>query len=143
MNKKFLIFVLVIAALVFVAFFSRSRFQTTQTPAISPTPPINLRNAMLVIDYGENNPTNYSSEITESSTAFSLLKDIAERENINLVTQQYDFGEFVKSINGKESTTEMTWIYYVNGESGTVAADQIKINPGDTVEWKYIPPTEE
>ena len=39
-------------------------------------------------------------------------------------------------------SAQMAWIYHVNGESGTIAADKMKVNPGDTVEWKYIPPSE-
>ena len=95
---------------------------------------------MLVVDYGEGDPVVYSIEIAEGSTAFSLLKNITEKENISLETQQYDFGVFVKSIGGKESSAEMAWIYFVNGEAGTIAADQMNINPGDSVEWRFIKP---
>jgi hypothetical protein len=34
----------------------------------------------------------------------------------------------------------MAWIYFVNDESGQIAADQYQLAPGDIVEWKYIKP---
>ena len=140
MNKKFFLFVLAAAGVILTAFFLVPKSQLVQTPEVSPTPEINLQSAMLVIDYGEDNPAAFPIEVTDNSTAFSLLKNISEKESIPLETQQYDFGIFVKSIGGYESSAEMSWIYFVNGESGTIAADQMKVNPGDTVEWRYVIP---
>lgn len=142
MNKKFFLFVLAAATVILTAFFLTPKSQPTPPPETS-TPSVNLQSAIFAIDYGESQLSTYSIEVTEDSTAFSLLKNISEKENIPLKTQQYDFGIFVKSIGGYESSAEMSWIYFVNGESGTIAADQMKVNPGDTVEWKYIPPSEE
>jgi len=140
MNKKFFLFVLAAAGVILTAFFLVPKYKPPQSPQVTPTPEANLQSAMLVVDYGEGDPVVYSIEIAEGSTAFSLLKNITEKENISLETQQYDFGVFVKSIGGKESSAEMAWIYFVNGEAGTIAADQMKINPGDSVEWRYIKP---
>ena len=36
----------------------------------------------------------------------TVWKNITAKENISLETQQYDFGVFVKSIGGKESSAE-------------------------------------
>ncbi|OGM04499.1 hypothetical protein A2715_01240 [Candidatus Woesebacteria bacterium RIFCSPHIGHO2_01_FULL_39_32] len=143
MNKKFFLFVLAAAGVILTAFFLIPKYQPTQLPVATPTPEISLKSATLVIDYGEDNPSTYSIELTNDSTALSVLKSISEKENVPLETQQYDFGVFVKSIGGKASSAETAWIYFVNGESGTIAADQMKINPADTVEWKYILLSEE
>lgn len=95
----------------------------------------------LTLDFGDENTTSYTIPFTQNSTAFGVLKETSEKENIPLETQQYDFGVFVKSIDGHKGSAEMAWIYFVNGESGQVAADQHELNPGDVVEWKYIEPS--
>ena len=59
---------------------------------------------------------------------------------IPIETERYDFGVFVKSIEGRLSTAERAWIYFVNGESGQVGADQYQIYPGDVVTWRYVEP---
>jgi len=99
-----------------------------------------LSQTELKIDYGDKNVTSYQVCLPDSYSAFDSLKSVAENNDIILETQQYDFGIFVKSIDGYESTAEMSWIYFVNGESGQVAADQHILNAGDTIEWKYIKP---
>src|SRR3989344_7457034 len=139
MNKKFFLFILAASAVFLTAFFLIPGLKV-QTPPPPTKSAANLESAMIVINYGENDTSSDSIEVDEKSTAFSLLNNFAERENIPLETQQYDFGVFVKSVNGKESTPEMAWIYFVNGQSGQIAADQMKIKPGDTVEWKFIKP---
>ena len=103
--------------------------------------PLKTDSVLLVINYGEDNISTYSVDFESGKTVLSLLKDITEKENITLETKQYDFGIFVESINGKKSTNETAWIYFVNGESGQIAADQQQVNSGDIVEWKYIKPS--
>lgn len=143
MNKKFFLFILAASAFLLAVLLLITKNQSVQAPPSPPTTDANLQSAMLVIDYGEGNSSSYNLGVDEKSTAFSLLSEFAEKENVSLETQQYDFGVFVKSVGGKESSAEAAWIYYVNGQSGQVAADLMKVNPGDTVEWKYVPPTEE
>jgi len=143
MSKKFFFFILAAAGVIFTAFLLISKYKIINTPEVSPTPQVNSQNATLVINYGGGNTSTYNPDVVGDSTVFSLLKTISEKENILLETQQYDFGVFVKTIGSKESGSNMAWIYFVNGESGTIAADQMKVNPGDTIEWKYTPPSEE
>ena len=76
-------------------------------------------------------------------TAYDLLK-MAESEGlVETEVEEYDFGVFVKAINGLKSSKDKAWIYFVNGESAQIAADQLVLKPGDLVEWKYISPSEE
>jgi hypothetical protein len=142
MNKKFLIFVLAAAGIIFLSSFYIPKSEDLPEQAVS-TNEIQIQSVLLVIDYGEGNVSSYNLEVENEITAFDLLKNTTDKENIPLETQQYDFGVFVKSVNGLESTAEKAWIYFVNNESGTIAADQQKVNPGDVVEWKYITPSEE
>lgn len=111
---------------------------------VSPTPVIEVENqARLIIYYDEGLTDSYQYIFKEEKSAFDMLKEIAQQEDISIETQQYDFGVFVKSIGGFESSSEMAWIYFVNGESATVAADQYKLKDDDLVEWKYIVPESE
>lgn len=73
-------------------------------------------------------------------TVYDALTRLTEENNIEIETQQYDFGVFVESIDGYENTGERAWIYFVNSESGSVAADKHELSPGDLVEWRYIEP---
>lgn len=94
----------------------------------------------LVIDFGNTEVKSFETTVNNDSTAFSALKDVAEKEDIVLETIEYDFGVFVKKVGTFESSAEKSWIYYVNGASGQIAADQQKIKSGDKVEWKYEVP---
>ena|SRR5450759_5269484 len=76
-----------------------------------------------------------------AQNAFQALSEAAKKKNLELKTKQYDFGVFVEQIGTIANTKEKSWIYFVNGKSGTVAADKQSLKAGDTVEWKYITPT--
>ncbi len=91
----------------------------------------------LTIDFGNKDIKNYDLTIGPEDTAFSVLKTITEKEKIILQVKQYDFGVFVEKIGDFESTSKKSWIYYINGESGQIAADQQKLKNSDKVEWKY------
>jgi hypothetical protein len=95
----------------------------------------------LKIDAGEGISSSYILNTEEGQTAFSLLEKAEKLDEIVIETTEYEFGIFVDSINGFESSEDLAWIYFVNGQSGNVAADQYFLNPGDIVEWKYIEPT--
>lgn len=94
----------------------------------------------LILDFGNKEIKSFDLIVGSEDTAFSVLKTTAEKENINLEVKQYDFGVFVKKIGDFESTAKKSWIYYVNNESGQIAADQQKLKNGDKVEWKYETP---
>jgi len=97
----------------------------------------------VAIIFADDNKFELSKEFNSEQTAYSLLESIASENSLELKTQQYDFGVFIKSIDDFESGADKAWIYFVNGESGQIAADQYKVKPGDNVEWKYITPSGE
>jgi len=139
-NRNNLLLALLIG-IVLLAFFYLAR-PNISTPG-EPVPSQNeVSNATISLDFGDENQISKALPLDDNSTAFSLLNDLAQSESLDLETRQYDFGIFVKAITGYESSAEKAWIYYVNGESGQVAADQKKINSNDLVEWKYIEPDE-
>lgn len=115
----------------------------TKLQEVSAPTSIEVSQATITLDFGDGKVINDKLETDESTTAYSALIKLAENNNLELKTKQYDFGVFVESINGLKSGADMAWIYFVNGESGQVAADQMEVNPGDKVEWKYIKPSGE
>lgn len=138
MKKKLLYIIPILLLVVFGAiFFKPSNSNLNPTASVEQEVPENIE---LIIDYGNGNSSSHSLNTSGEETAFSILEKIAKEEKIALNTQQYDFGIFVKAIGEKESSAEMAWIYFVNGESGQVAADQYQLKAGDKVEWKYIAP---
>lgn len=150
MKKKstILFFIAVILAAGWWTFGKKNlNYQQTDQPVYEEYKEQEIR---LVLDFGEgliatysgipiNNLGNANGE-EASMSAFGLLRKTAEKENFKIETEQYDFGIFVKSIAGRESSAEKAWIYFVNGEAGNVAASEYKLNEGDVVEWKYIKP---
>jgi len=143
MNKKFFLFILAATGVVILSAFNAPKFIDFPAQQTSQVSQPGIESAVLLIDYGENNVSTYSLDVEDDTTAFSLLVKVTQKENISLETKEYDFGVFVESINGVVGTSEMAWIYFVNGRSGQIAADQQKVSPGDTVEWRYIAPNGE
>ncbi len=91
----------------------------------------------LIIDDGES---VVEFESLEARTALELLRKGVEVNELEMMVKEYDFGSMVESINGLINTKDKAWIYYVNGESATVGADQYELNDGDEIEWKYTKP---
>lgn len=65
-------------------------------------------------------------------TALAILQTKAQIE-----TQESSLGTFVTSINGVANSEDHFWIYYINGEMGTVGADQYQTLATDKIEWRY------
>ena len=105
-----------------------------------PTTEISQTQAVFIINYGDGNLVTTSFVPRPGQTVFEALREVSEEKDIVLETQQYDFGVFVKAIGGYQSSAEMAWIYFINGNSGQVAADNQVITNGDLVEWKYVKP---
>jgi hypothetical protein len=154
MNKvKTLLITILIVFLGFMAiwfsFFARFKTSpsTTNTPSSGQESPtdVSQNKVYLTIDFANGNEISYKKDLNPESSlsVFDLLKAGLDTNQIPYETKSYDFGIFVKSINGLESGTDKSWIYFVNGQGGQVAADQYNLKPKDVVEWKYITPTVE
>jgi hypothetical protein len=94
-----------------------------------------IENNQSAIKQGEANSIISSYEFTAASsgeTPFSLLNDSEKVEY-----DEYDFGVFVTSINGQASNNDNFWAVYVNGELAQQASDQIELDVGDRVEWRW------
>ena len=131
---------------IFVFLFSTPSFQQfadTDTAAVKEkpsTPVLGEKDDDLVISYVLNfGDDKIQKELVmdPGSTVFSSLEKFVEEQDLDLKTKTYDFGVFVEGIGDYLSDSKKTWIYYVNDEVGQVAADQLELSEGDSVEWKY------
>lgn len=141
-NKFPLIILLLVIILFAVPALTRDNNTSQPTPSPLSQEVNNAEMIVTEIDFGDAEPVQITLEET-SHTAFSALQKAVEAMEYDLQTQQYDFGVMVQSINVYESSAEKAWIYYVNGESGMIAADQMQLQPGDTVSWRYVEPSAE
>ncbi len=96
---------------------------------------------LYAINKGEGDVVSYQIILSENSTAFSLLEELAKREKFKIEFTIYkEMGVLVESIDGvRNGTDNKYWQYWVNGELPMVAADKKEIKGGDKVEWKFAP----
>lgn len=143
MNKKYMLFLIVLVSMGIILFLNQDRKDTGQLKPIgiqAPTAQSNLGNAAglveSVVDFGDKK----ISSTVSAQTAFEALEKIANQNSLELKTKKYDFGVFVESIGEYPNTSDKAWIYYVNGQSATQAADVQTVGDGDKVEWRYEKP---
>lgn len=94
----------------------------------------------LVLDFGDGKIATYSGLKVTEKTVFAALKKVTDDKNLELKIKEYSFGKLVEQIDEFKNKKEKAWIYFVNGKSGEVAADKMKVKDGDIIEWKYIKP---
>lgn len=87
----------------------------------------------------DNYDFSYSFNSQDSgSNVFSGLLIYAKDNNFEVEYNNYDYGVLVESIKGIRNGDEgKSWIYYVNGIFGDVAADKKILKEGGIVEWKF------
>ena len=95
-----------------------------------------IQNRVLyAIDKGEGDVSEYQIEISNDSTVFSLLEELAQREGFEITFTHYDFGVFIENIDGiKSGQNNKYWLYWVNHQLGEVAADKKQVKEGDIIE---------
>ncbi len=93
----------------------------------------------LIIDNGSGNVQTLEIRIKKGSSAFDLLKKGAGKLELDLKTKTYeDIGVFIEAIGDKENGQDgKYWLYYINGEMPSVAADKQLLKAGDKVEFRF------
>ena len=89
-----------------------------------------------IINYG-NDKMETTKTFEKNLSVLKLLQAIAKENSITLDIVTSSFGAYVNGINGITGTKEKAWLLYINGAPANKGADNININPGDTIEWKY------
>jgi len=96
-------------------------------------------NTSLTIDYGNGEIDTYNIE-TSNATVFSVLMKASEDYNFPVTTKSYNqnqsyYIDSIKSVtNGEDGKY---WMYYLNGNYGTVGADMQTVADGDVIEWRF------
>lgn len=72
-----------------------------------------------------------------AQTAYDALKKISDEKKLAVVFKQYKYGLMVEKIGEAANSGGFSWIYYVNGKAGQIAADRFVVYAGDKVEWRY------
>ena len=83
-------------------------------------------------------PNSYSADVKSGSTVYDAMLALASSTNFAFKSQYYSgLGYFINEINSQPNGGGTYWTLYVNGKYSNVGASQYKLQPGDSVEWKY------
>lgn len=100
---------------------------------------VNEITATVIFDFGDEN-TESIEVISTKTTVYGFLMEAANQAGYDVKTTYYGQYNsiFVDSISTYENgQNNKYWIYYINGESGSVGADQQIVANGDIIEWKF------
>ena len=99
-------------------------------------------NTTLIINYGDNQIESYNIKIP-NATVYSVLMQASIEYNFQVKARYYNNykSHYIYSINNvNEGENNKFWQYYLNGNYGTVGADQQSLKNYDIVEWKFQEP---
>ncbi|KKR75996.1 MAG: hypothetical protein UU21_C0021G0019 [Candidatus Levybacteria bacterium GW2011_GWA2_40_8] len=135
------IFIGLVALFIVVLGINSSSFKTIKTafaPSITGTvagEATEQKEITVILDFGEGKAETYSAK--NAATVLEALEQTAKDNNIPLFLKEFSFGTLVETIGSKTNDKEKAWVYYVNGQTAEVGADQFEVNTGDIIEWKY------
>ena len=91
-------------------------------------------NEIQILVYDRENSTVYDEKI---KTEEKFLGDaLAKIDDLEVVTEDSDYGPYIVSIKGLEQGDNYYWNYYVNGEYAQVGVSQQEIKEGDVYTFK-------
>jgi hypothetical protein len=93
-----------------------------------------LPSSELSIDFGDGTVIR---DTANAKTALEALTVVSARKNLPIQTKSYSIGTLVEKIGSVSNSSSHYWIYEVNGQGGTVAADRYELRSGDQVRWYY------
>ena len=80
-------------------------------------------------------------EVSSSSTAYSVLKELAKQNGKSISTKGFGSTVYVSGIDGLnefDHGPSSGWMYKVNGTPPNIGAGAYKVKAGDTVIWYYV-----
>lgn len=82
-------------------------------------------------------PETLTYDCQKGKNAYELL---SQKTSGNLETKDYSFGKMINAINGvKGGADGKYWIYFVDGKSASLSADNYKCRGHEKIEWKLLP----
>lgn len=133
MKKLFTIFLILISGWAFSACVNKSPTESVFTPIKTPTSQTQEKTKAETGTQKQLETQLISLKATMSGQiAFDLLLASSQVEY-----DEYDFGVFIKSINGLAGNDKNYWALYVNNEYAQTGADNVTLQKGDKIEFKY------
>ena len=80
-------------------------------------------------------------EVNSSSTAYSVLKELAKQNGKSISTKGFGSTVYVSGIDGLKEFDHgpsSGWMYKVNGTPPNIGAGAYKVKAGDTIIWYYV-----
>ncbi len=80
-------------------------------------------------------------EVNSSSTAYSVLKELAKQNDKSISTKGFGSTVYVSGIDGLKEFDHgpsSGWMYKVNGTPPNIGAGAYRVKAGDTVIWYYV-----
>lgn len=112
--------------------------QSAGTGASSPSTPASQTVRLTIHTPGRS--VSYDVAVAQEATVADVLL-AAQQQGLQLETKDYggSLGLFVEAIEGvaNDTTKNMYWYLYVNGELSPLGASSAQAAPGDVIEWKY------
>jgi LAS superfamily LD-carboxypeptidase LdcB len=95
--------------------------------------------AQLVIYSSTDASQSFTLPLSQDQTAFGLLQEAADQQDIDIQYDQSDLGVIIQSINGiaNDTNNQQYWLWYVNDQMGSTAADQYVVQSGDQIRFEY------
>ena len=79
--------------------------------------------------------TNIYKERVDTDKQY-LIEVLEENKDLNVVTQDSQYGKFITSIKGIEQGGDYYWMYYIDGEFAQVGVSNCEIEDGKTYDFK-------
>ena len=79
-------------------------------------------------------------EVNSSSTAYSVLRELARQNGKSISTKGFGSTVYVSGIDGLKEFDHgrsSGWMYKVNGVFPSRGSSNVKLKPGDVIEWVY------
>lgn len=117
---------------------SQASTSTPQTPK-QDTP---VKQTVYIKVIGVNNTMMQGNiEVNSSSTAYSVLRELARENGKSISTKGFGSTVYVSGIDGLKEFDHgpsSGWMYKVNGTPPNIGAGAYKVKTGDTVIWYYV-----
>ncbi len=133
MNKKKIIIVISILAIILLGFFTKR-----QSVSITEIKDIQNKQESIHIASIDIEGSILGGEVKDGESVYDFMDRLRSEGRISFKEKNYSgIGKFIEEINGVRGENGKYWIYYVNGKKMSLGVSSVKIKTGDVVSWKY------
>ncbi|EKD56152.1 MAG: hypothetical protein ACD_58C00287G0001 [uncultured bacterium] len=114
---------------------------STQTPTPTPeptnTPTPNPVQEKQTVNLNIQNVGDYKIDYGIGDTAWNIMIRAQQKYGFIMKYQDYGWGIYVTQLGNQPSQGTYYWALYHNGASSMVGITDLKLQPNDTISWKY------